>query len=250
MSTRKGLISYDGLPIASGGGHRLGRLKTKDAWAATLQFLNECTTTVGPSRVTLAINGVEDTDPQLLEQLRESAVAGLGLYPSPHDRQDYGGRGSTLTWHVSPEKAPKAVAWRDAIGPLPSNWLGGPALLSMDFQFRLKASTGNLELPYQDSGSYLHQAYDGYGALLGESGCRLTLSSRSTLSVLLFLPFEEPGPDLWQYVSFLQSRLPFRFSPRHWKHWRLTKKGTSYVGKKIKEPVLAPGEAAARGDLG
>lgn len=243
MATRSGLISYEGLPIASGGAHGLVRLKARDAWSATLQFLNECTTTVAPRRVTLALNGVEDTPPPLLERLRESAVAELGLYPSPHDRREYGSRGSTLTWHVSTDRAPQAVAWRDSVGPLPSNWLGGPALLSIDFQFRFKSPDG-LELPHQNSESYLRQAFDGYGALLGESGCRLTLSSRNTLSVLLFLPFEEPGPDLWRYAAFLQSRLPFRFSLRHWKHWRLTKKGTSYVGRTVKEPVLAAGTPA------
>lgn len=58
------------------------------------------------------------------------------------------------------------------------------------------------------------------------------------------MPFEEPGAALWEYVAYLQSHLPFRFSQKHWKHWRLTKKGTSYVARKIKDPVL-PSEVAA-----
>jgi hypothetical protein len=153
-------------------------------------------------------------------------------------------KGSSQTWHLSPEQASAAVAWRDSLGPLRLDWLGGPALISIDFAFRLRAFDGEAELPFQGAADYLGQAYDGYGVLLGESGCRLNLGSRNTLSVLLFLPFEEADADLWNYASFLQSRLPFRFSPKHWKHWRLTRKGTSYVARRIARPSLGPGTSA------
>ena len=244
MATRTGLIAYDGLPVASGGGHGLGRLDTQQAWVATLGFLRVCTTAVGPRHLTLSLNSVEDTEPTLIHRLTESAVAALGLYPSPHSRREYGSGGASLIWNLSLEDASAAVAWRQSLGPLEANWLGGPVLLVIDFAFRFRAGADGPELPYQGGACYLGQAYDGYGALLGESVCRLSLSSRNTLSVLFFLPFEAPGPELWQYVAFLQSRLPFRFSAKHWKHWQLTKKGTAYVGRRIKSPVLGAGGAA------
>lgn len=237
--TRAGLVSYDGLPIASGGGHGLGRLTAQQAWEATSRFIRGCTTASLPSRLSLSINSVEDTEPGLSDRLRESAVAALGLHPSPHDRRGYGNVvGSTLLWHLSPDQVAAAVGWRESLGPLRPDWLGGPALVSMDFRIRFRKAEDGEELPFQGSASYLGQAYDGYGVVLGESGCRLNLGARSTLSVLFFLPFEDLGPEAWEYVAFLQERLPFRMSPKHWKHWRLTKKRTSYVGHKISRPVL------------
>lgn len=236
---RAGVISYDGLPVTSGGGHGLGRLRAQQAWDATREFLTRCTTATHPRRLTLAINSVEDAEPGLADRLRESAVAELGLHPSPHERCGYGAvKARTLSWQLSPELTAAAVGWRDSIGSLPPNWLGGPALIQMDFEFRLRTADGEAELPFQGAAHYLEQPYDGYGALLGESGCRLSLGSRSTLSVLFFLPFEAVGPDLWAYVAVLQSRLPFRFSAKHWKEWRLTKKGTSYTSRRIPDPAL------------
>jgi hypothetical protein len=134
---------------------------------------------------------------------------------------------------LSSETLPAAVAWRESLGALPSNWLGGPAVLRIDFACRLREQASGEALPFQEASSYLGQAYDGYGAMLGESGCRLTVSSKSTLALLLFLPFESPNEAAWDYVSFLQESLPFRFSTKHWKHWRLSKSRTSYVGRKI-----------------
>ena len=131
---REGLISYDGLPISSGGGHGLGRLSPEKAWLATSTFLSVCTTGVQVRRATLAINSVEGSDPASTEQLCESAVAAIGIHPSPHERQNYGGvPGSSSTWRLSSETLPAAVAWRESLGALPSNWLGGPAVLRVDF---------------------------------------------------------------------------------------------------------------------
>ncbi len=244
MTPRVGLISYDGLPISGGGGHGMGRLDTEKAWLATTDFLRTCTTTVIPRTVTLALNSTEGSDPGLIDRLRESAVVALGLHPSPHDRRDYGGvQGTSLMWHVPPEDAAVAVAWRQSQGRLPDNWLGGSALLSLDFKCRLRCPDNDEELPFQDASSYLGLQYDGHGTSLGESRCRLTLSSRNTLSLVLFLPFESPHEELWHYVAFLQARLPFSFSSKHWKHWRLTKAGTSYVGRKIVPVFPSPGSA-------
>ncbi len=235
---RTGLISYDGLPVGSGGGHGLGRLAARDAWSATQAFLRACTTAGTPTQLTLTLNSVEDDAPAVVDRCRTSAVAALDLHPSPHESRDYGGKGTGLIWKLAVDQADAAIAWREALGPLPSNWLGGPAVLAIDFQLRFRAATGEQELPYQEPACYLGQPYDGYGTRLGESRCRLTVSSRSSLSVIFFLPFEAPGPELWSYVAFLQSRLPFKFSSRHWRHWRLTKNAAAFVASNIKNPVL------------
>lgn len=174
----------------------------------------------------------------VVARIKESAISKLGIHPSPHDRREYPTRGLNLIWNLDPLKAEDAVAWHDALGALPMNWLGGTALLSIDVRFRFTSPNDHGELPHQGSDSYLNQPYDGYGRLLGESVCRLTLSSKSALSVLFFLPFEDLGDPLWRYVAFLQAHAPFKFSERHWRQWHLNKKRTSYTAKKIKAPAL------------
>ena len=68
----------------------------------------------------------------------------------------------------------------------------GPAKVALDFQFRLKSPSG-VELPFQRSADYLGQIYDGYGILLGESGCRLTFAARSALSLVMFTALPPTG---------------------------------------------------------
>jgi hypothetical protein len=74
MTMRTGIISYEGLPIGSGGAHGLGRLRSLEAWQTALN--HDAT----PEEKTRA------------DELRRSAPSQLGLHASPHERRDYGRR--------------------------------------------------------------------------------------------------------------------------------------------------------------
>jgi hypothetical protein len=237
MGARNGLISYDGLPISSGGAHSLGRLRPRAAWQAFQRFLSTCTTATKPQRVLITIRELSEADPAMAKRLRDSAKAMLGIPARPSQHQDLGEKGASLTWQVAPALADAAVEWLAASGPLQDDWIGGPANVELDYQFRLK-SAGGKELPFQSSEDYLGQEYNGYGVLLGESGCRLTLAARPALSLVLFLPFEEPDANLWKYVSFLQKHMLMKFSKPHWKHWKLAKNGRVFVSRRIALPII------------
>jgi hypothetical protein len=231
------LISYDGLPISSGGAHSLGRLRVRPAWKAFQRFLSTCTTATEPSRVSITINETPDVDPDMIKKLRSSAIKMLEVPGRPQQRQDFGENGQALSWNLPAKLADTAIEWLSAAEPLAPTWLGGPAKVELDYQFRLKSARG-AELPFQGSDDYLGQIYDGYGILLGESGCRLTVAARCALSLVLFLPFEEPDEALWKYASYLQENMLMKFSTKQWKHWKLTKKGDAYLSHRIAPPPL------------
>lgn len=176
MTARKGLISYDGLPISSGGARGLGRLRSHAAWKAFQRFLSICTTAREPTRVAITINILPDVDPANIKNLRDSAKVMLGIRSRPNQCQDFGEKGASSSWDVPSTSADAAVDWLAAAEPLAANWLGGPAKVAIDYEFRVKSAGGEV-LSFQRSKDYLGQIYDGYGILLGESGCRLTLAS-------------------------------------------------------------------------
>jgi hypothetical protein len=138
---------------------------------------------------------------------------------------------------LRPTLAIAAVDWLSAAEPLAQTWLGGPATVQLDFQFRLRSPDG-AELPYQRNEDYFGQIYSGYGIVIGESVSRLRLSARSSMSVVMFLPFEEPNDEFQEYARFLQRNFPVKFSKHHWKHWNLTKKGTAYTGRRMPAPTI------------
>lgn len=237
MATRKGLVSYDGLPISSGGAHGLRNAGPLEAWNSLQSFLSDCTTASGPTQVSLHINDLPEVDRTTLARLNATLRAQLESYLEFESRDELGDRGATDCWTVAPAGAEAAVRWLDAAGPLEDNWLAGPASLMICFEFRFKGSTG-VELPFQSNDYYLGQAYNGYGLMLGNSVCQLTLSASSKLSLVIFLPFEEPDIECMEFATFLRHHSPIEFSELHWKHWKLNKKGDRYVGRRIGSPLL------------
>jgi hypothetical protein len=178
--------------------------------------------------------------PEVVAQLTKSAQLIVGLSATPDQMVDWPENGSSLSWDIPLSDCGQAVQWLDAAGKQPSHWLGGPAEVRIDFnKLRFLEAGRRDELPYQGRDYYLDQAYDGYGTFLGESGCRLRLmTNKSSLSMVLFLPFEQPDEALWAYASHLQSHLPIAFSQKHWAHWKLTKKADSYRRVRIKSVPL------------
>jgi hypothetical protein len=215
MPTRRGLISYDGLPVSSGGGHGLGRLRVREAWNAAQRFFSACTTATEPHHVLIGINDLAEVDPVTTAQLRDAAIAKLGVSRRSDHQQDYGDKGVTQLWELRPALVTSPVDWLSAAEPLAPTWLGGPATVQLDFQFRLRSADG-AEIPYQRSEDYFSQIYSGYGIVMGESVSRLRLSARSSISIVMFIPFEEPNDEFQEYARFLQGYFPVRFSKHHW----------------------------------
>jgi len=237
MTQRTGLVSYDGLPVSSGGGHGMGVTRPLKAWVAFQNFLAACTMASTPTATTVAIHPTPTVDPRVIDTLKESGRFLLGLSASPDRSDDWQNSGSSQSWQIANSKAAQAINWLELAGRQQKHWLGGPAEVSLDFVgLRLRSLDGQSEVPFQGGDNYLNQSYNGYGVILGESRCRLRLmTNRCTLSMILFLPFERPDQDLWEYVGFLQSQLPISLSQLHWSNWLLVKKGTAYLNRRLKD---------------
>ena len=65
------------------------------------------------------------------------------------------------------------------------------------------------------------------------------ISGRSTVSLFLNFPFEEQTDEFLDTAAHVQAGLSFPLSQKHWKQWRLTKKGTSYLGRRISIQIAA-----------
>ena len=212
------LITYDGLPVGSGGAHRL-RTDPLSVWNQLLDFFSTCTDRSEPELVELAVRS---------DLVLNHAVKKLG----------------------EPSRTRQVGEHREILRPLPieqvPSWLEGPCRLAGDAgpwvsawgQFRFTDLQSHDPLPGQDPSIYGHQKVERGGYLLGQSVLYARLSRRSTVSVFLCFPFEAPSAEFRSYLDRLQQHLPFRFSNHHWKHWRPRARGTGFVGRKF-EPRTA-----------
>ncbi len=53
----------------------------------------------------------------------------------------------------------------------------------------------------------------------------LRLAKKSTMSVWFAWPFAEMDRDSKAYISSMAQYLPFKFSDKHWRIWKRSKKG-------------------------
>jgi hypothetical protein len=117
--------------------------------------------------------------------------------------------------------------------PLPVDPFGlQPFVVAAHLSFRLLKPNPDIVLPGHDSDLY------GYfspspGQLLGSSQFFARISGRSTVSLFLNFPFEKQTDEFLDTAAHVQAGLSFPLSQKHWKQWRLTKKGTSYLGRRI-----------------
>ena len=150
----------------------------------------------------------------------------------PHHRRNNGPDESAHSWSIAPTHATEVAAWIERAELDSSHWLGGAAYASLIYSFSLRSGAGEGVLEFQDRRYYGEQEL-GYGIFLGESRAHVRLSGKCSFSLSLFFPFEEPSPELWRYVAIVEDALPFRFSTKHWSHWKLNKRGVAYYSRRI-----------------
>jgi hypothetical protein len=86
--------------------------------------------------------------------------------------------------------------------------------------------------PYQSREDYLAFAV-GADQYLGRSFLYGRISAATSARLFLSLPFEEVTAEATRLAGTIQADFPARLSGKHWKLWRLSRAGTSYVGRKI-----------------
>ncbi len=198
-------VTYDGLPIASGGAHSLGRMSRRDAYQRTMTFLETCTELDGPIDHHFAL----------------PPVSGL---PRASELEAQVKRRFGKDRRIEVSKVPEALAFLDEIDPQPVNpWGMAPVWLWTIARFRILDPATGQPIPGQDPRRF-NATTASSGVALGANDLRLILSDKAALGINLCLP-DADEDLLGRVVPWLQAYLPFRFSPKQWRAWTPTKTG-------------------------
>jgi len=209
-------VTYDGLPVSSGGAHTLRRTSAAGAFAAWTHFLETCTE---PSPINCWFDF-----PRTPELHADPAMVGRIASAFPPDQH---GRHSADRARVD-----DALALFESLEPLPVNSSGmAPIWLWFTADFRVRSPHGSELWPGQDPARFGEFETPG-GVRLGVSSTRLILHARPLLGLQLSIP-DASDDDLAAIVPWLQAALPMRLSSKHWNRWTLTADGRSYRGRRI-----------------
>jgi hypothetical protein len=228
---RQSIITYDGLPISSGGAHTL---RTKSPLVTLEQvraFIASCTNAELPKEIFVEVVSGDGIPGEFSAPLIEQLATELGV---PKRRTL--GANTGHTWSLAVQQVDAHVALIEHAKPLPVHpYKLQPIAVTVLFDFHLLAPQSRIVLPNQGAINYGNYS-PSHAQLLGESHLYARISESSTVSLFLNFPFEEASGSLQQSVAFVQEHLPFSLSASHWKQWRLSKNGASYVGRKFNVP--------------
>lgn len=248
---RRAVLVYEGLPLSSGGAHVVRQANPHETWARVQQFIDECTDGATLRREVelrraepshwLPVRAAVTRARRLLHgptAVEQAAASATRLFGTPR-REEEGDASPTETlfvetWRPQPDQFEAAIDWAVDHGGLPDYGFGIPPCASVSCSFRLRDPRTGDVLPFQGADDYLGYDFShGYGSLLGESTLYARFARRTTVSVVLCLPFESVTPEARALASELQARLPFKMSPKQWTLWELNRKGTGYRPHKV-----------------
>jgi len=227
---RLGAITYDGLPISSGGAHSLRQKGFVAAYAALQAFVDSISLEREPTSVSV--------------ELFDSGVGGFMHFLAlrwEFSKRFRGKQGRAVgehfghQWEVQPSELGLLIHDLERLRPIPLvGYAGRSLVVHVYWKLILSDRTGE-QLPFQTRDSYM-DFEAGFQLYLGESVMYARISENSTASLFLSLPFENVQPECIELADRINEAFPARLSTKHWKRWTLTKKGTSYLGRKIPAP--------------
>ncbi len=224
--TRQAAITYDGLPISSGGAHSLrfkGFVKTFEALD---NFVNSVSLDPVPTSVILELFDLGIGYTYFLALTAEFD----NRFRRKEGRQI--GEFAANQWCVDPNDLKPLIYDLEGLRPIPDAGYAGQSLVvHVNWNLRF-ADFRHKQFPFQNRNEYLQfEVY--FQRYLGESALYARISETSTANLFLSLPFENPDEEAMELVKRIQTHFPARLSSKHWKRWTLTKNGKSYVGRKI-----------------
>ena len=148
------LITYEGLPISSGGAHILRKGILQSLWAACEQFLHACTDYTTPSELHIVLHEGADVPRDFSQSVKMELRAWLG---KPSRAHTISGVVEEFTnwWYPQSTSIPTLIDWFAARQPFPEHWLNMPLVLGVKARIRLRHTDGITILPYQDTKYYL-----------------------------------------------------------------------------------------------
>jgi len=230
---RSSVITYDGLPISSGGAHGLRTRSPKVALEQVRDFLRMCTDNSSPSDVFVEVIVSRSFQKEFTVPLAERLTAHLGT----PIRRHAGAEDIAHRWTLTAHQIDEHVELIAQACPLPRHpFKIQPFVVAALFKFRLVSQETNVALPGQDV-AYYGNFSPRPGQLMGESQLYARISERSTVSLFLNFPFQERSESFLAAAAYVQANLPFLLSPNHWKQWCSTKRGSKYLGRRIRVQI-------------
>ncbi|GEM_PF-754511 len=250
------LIVYEGLPVADGGAHELGRRDPVSVWRRLDGFLKDCAAVDEHSATVSLQESVTWLSSRESRAVRRELSARFGR---PHRAGAGWGAGHVRDhfWGADPDDVEATLLWLTGLPHLP-DVCGSPAVfLGYEARFRLVDLESGRPLPDQGGRFYGEQDLDGHGLVaLGESRLFARLSERPSCNLVLSLPFLDVDDEARRFVAGLQCRLPFALSADDFTLWRRNDARTGYTGtpvqvlasspEKRRPARRAPGERPAR----
>jgi len=224
---RLAAITYDGLPISSGGAHTL---RTR-GFVAGLQALQSFVAAVSldPLPTKLAVEVLEGAG--VPESFASTLLRDLeARFTKRTDRRigDYTGH----QWAMDRGALIAIADDLERLRPIPkTQYAGHAARLHVTWNLVL-CDSSRRQFPNQSRDDYLGFECDGQH-YLGHSFVYAAISETTTAHLFLSLPFEEVTEEARRLAGEIQAHFPGRLSSRHWKRWSVTKSGTGYIAKKI-----------------
>lgn len=223
---RRGVITYDGLPISSGGAHKLRSGGFVAPWAQIEHFLRACTDFERPEEIVIELIEGGGASSALVAPLKERFSERFSALRSRRIGTAMGHQ-----WLAGPAGLAVLLQELETIHPLP-DIAAASLTVNVTAAFRFVDPHARAVLLFQSPSDYLMQTV-GDRAFLGSSRAFARLAAHPTVSVFFSLPFPEMSAEFRAYVEFLRDHAPFRLSDRHWKIWTLNRRGTRYAGRRL-----------------
>ena len=208
-------ITYEGLPVNSGGAHSLGKKTVESIYSDTLSFLRNFTNCYKPVELDLTFYSSQDNSYKTLPILWNLGKT-FGV-PSFHSWDIGTCKQFYYRWKLKPKQIPKGFELLNIYKDLPPNDYG-PIVLSSKWHFQFldehtrELLTGQDKIPIIDFRQQNSQLY-------------LRLGQKSTISAWFAFPFSSIDDSAYRYLTTLIKQLPFKPSDKHWRIWRLSKNG-------------------------
>ena len=224
---RLAAITYEGLPLSSGGAHKLRTRGFVAGFDALQSFASAVSLDAIPTELLVEVVEGDGVPTEFSDSLSSEFDSNFMRRPSRRI-----GAYTGHQWEINATCVNRIVDQFERLRPIPQvEHAGGAALLHATWSLDLADKDRN-PLPHQDKDDYLcHEV--GCGVYLGQSLVYARISETTRAHLFLSLPFEDVNDNARRLAAEIESRFPCRLSSKHWKIWRLTKNGRSYVGRKI-----------------
>jgi hypothetical protein len=196
-------ISYEGLPISSGGAHSVSAISSIEVYNSLISFLEACTNFPSPTV-------------ELLFDASEAKGSGIKLWELT---KQFG----LPNWNLDSYLSTKQHLWV---------WKVKSSNAGIAFENLEKFDTLTLTFlwKFKFINPKTKEIIEGQDAIpaiderLHNSQIYLRASKRSTVSVWFTLPFSSLT-EAFNYFNPFQKLLPFTPSDKHWRVWSLSKSG-------------------------